>query len=330
MVETKVTTTGQLTLPGVLSKSNCFKAITKYISGNVLVHFQEIDFEVKKLQIKSKRKDPKVIANIIRNETEGTRENYSVFFSGNKGMGKTDTMKIVARELNNPIIVINSIQHFDKILEEIPNYIKGKVTVILDEFKASKGATESYSFETLLQIFDGVEDMDIVFLIASNYFPESTFSNRPSRINMHIVYNHVLEDEWKNIVDKNVKGEERDVIYNILYGCSLVSYDVIYSLIRAVSLNKFLPFEEFVFNLNIDSSYFGEYQIKIDDEVIRLRKSDLKVDKVIQTVNNMYYLPFASSLEITEEEETLITGHWRKNKEHREDALVLEDNPFLY
>jgi SpoVK/Ycf46/Vps4 family AAA+-type ATPase len=113
-----------------------------------------------------------------------------ILMYGEPGCGKSGIIQILANklmELNGIVINIKSQQDIDYFIDFIPTFRKIEPTrplvVILEDIDALAGE-DRYSTSQLLNILDGVKQIDGVVYIATTNYPEKLqerMTNRPSR-----------------------------------------------------------------------------------------------------------------------------------------------------
>ena len=179
-------------------------------------------------------------------EKNDPNKNLGVLFSGEKGLGKTLTTRLVLEKFygKKPIIIIS--EYINGMTDFISNF-KGCV-VLMDEFeKFTGGNTDSEDEnsltkqESLLSIFDGNTGCSgNLFLLTANntYKLNENLKSRPGRMRYH--YKFISENATvvRNYCNDNLNNKEiiEDVV-ETLGGAGFVSMDILSSFVY--ELNKF-------------------------------------------------------------------------------------------
>lgn len=179
-------------------------------------------------------------------EKNDPNKNLGVLFSGEKGLGKTLTTRLVLEKFygKKPIIIIS--EYINGMTDFISNF-KGCV-VLMDEFeKFTGGNTDSEDEnsltkqESLLSIFDGNTGCSgNLFLLTVNntYKLNENLKSRPGRMRYH--YKFISENATvvRNYCNDNLNNKEiiEDVV-ETLGSAGFVSMDILSSFVD--ELNKF-------------------------------------------------------------------------------------------
>ena len=179
-------------------------------------------------------------------ENNAPEKNLGVLFSGQKGLGKTLTTRLILEKVygKKPIIIIsNYINGMDDFLTNI----KGSV-ILMDEFEKfmggsvksddDKGQTKQ---ESLLSVFDGNTGCSgNLFLLTVNnvYKLDDNLKSRPGRIRYHYKFDSENAEVVRNYCADNLNNKElTEEIVTTLGGVGFVSMDILSSFVD--ELNKF-------------------------------------------------------------------------------------------
>lgn len=179
-------------------------------------------------------------------EKNDPNKNLGVLFSGEKGLGKTLTTRLILEKLygKKPIIIIS--EYINGMTDFISNF-KGCV-VLMDEFeKFTGGNTDSEDEnsltkqESLLSIFDGNTGCSgNLFLLTVNntYKLNDNLKSRPGRMRYHYKFTSENATVVRNYCNDNLNNKEiiEDVV-ETLGGAGFVSMDILSSFVD--ELNKF-------------------------------------------------------------------------------------------
>jgi broad-specificity NMP kinase len=198
--------------------------------------------------------------------------NMGILFNGLKGTGKTVTAKILANQLNLPVIIVKSFGNNNTDLVEFLSSINCDCILFFDEFEKQFKESD-YS---ILQIMDGVYTSEFrrVFLLTTNSTNiNENMLSRPSRIrymkefgNLELaVVTEYLND---NLVDQTRKADLVDYLDTLVFS----TIDILKSIVEEVNI---IGFDEFIrtrddFNVKL---------AKYDYQVVRINCSrDLMAD----------------------------------------------------
>jgi len=211
---------------------------------------------------------------IVKKVFLNNNSNLGVLLTGNKGQGKSITAKLIAKELNLPIVIIdkpipNKID-FIKFLKEIENdYI-----LFIDEFEKlflsnsyDESVNSNHTQESFLTFMDGVNTTNnkILFLLTTNENINEYLINRPSRIKFLKDYNELPEELFEKIVDNLlIKKEYREDLEKNTSFLNL-NIDLLISIIKDINLLD-QPFSTFsnVYNYRLENYMYELYVIKKD------------------------------------------------------------------
>lgn len=179
-------------------------------------------------------------------EKNDPNKNLGVLFSGEKGLGKTLTTRLILEKFygKKPIIIIS--EYINGMTDFISNF-KGCV-ILMDEFeKFTGGNTDSEDEnsltkqESLLSIFDGNTGCSgNLFLLTVNntYKLNENLKSRPGRMRYHYKFTSENATVVRNYCNDNLNNKEiiEDVV-ETLGSAGFVSMDILSSFVD--ELNKF-------------------------------------------------------------------------------------------
>lgn len=213
----------------------------------------------------------KELRELVKLSFESGNSNLGILLCGNKGQGKSVTAKLICKDLNLPVIIINkSIPlniNFIKFLKEI----KQDYILMMDEFGkifdssdySDEGGNNSpkHTQESFLTLMDGAltTGNKIVFLMTSNEEVNSYLINRPSRIKFVKEYNELPEELFELIVEDKLINKEfkADLQKNISF--LNLNIDLLINIINDINLfNK--PFSSF---MNLYNYKFEKYRYEV-------------------------------------------------------------------
>lgn len=206
------------------------------------------------------KKDRLFVDRVLRNFNSSEKNTLGVLLTGDKGTGKSVTAKILAKEANLPIIVINP-EIEEKYLEEFFKEFDQPVCVLFDE------VDKYFDTSRMLTFLDGMHKTakKLVIMTAND---EETLSkyikNRCSRIRYYRHYDMFNDaKEYAELIceAKNIENKEEVVnfiIDNIKYpsidNISSFVDEVIFTRDWGLTLTKVLEF----MNINVGESDYPE------------------------------------------------------------------------
>lgn len=237
------------------------------------------------------------LRNLVSTSFNSNKKNLGVLLSGSKGMGKSIEAKLLCKEMNLPIIVINKSIPIDVNFVNFLNDIKQDYCLYVDEFEklfantsSGDGEKHFHSQESFLSFMDGVltNDNKILFLLTTNERVNEYFINRPSRVKFLREYDELPEVLFEMIVeDKLVNKEFKD---DLEQNVSLINLniDLLISIIDDINLfNK--PFSTFKDNYNYKFEQY-KYEVYITKNGVetfdRFFTSDRKLKPNLQYISH--------------------------------------------
>lgn len=181
-------------------------------------------------------KDKIFIKRVLRNFNESDKNTTGVLLTGDKGTGKSVTAKLLAKEANLPIIIINP-ELEEKYLEDFFKEIDTPVCLLFDE------VDKNFSTQSMLTFLDGMHKTakKLVIMTANNEDDLSNFiKNRCSRIRYYRRYNMQTDArEYAELIceSKGIENKE-EVIDFIMDNIKYPSIDNISSFIDEIIFTK--------------------------------------------------------------------------------------------
>lgn len=243
-----------------LEPGKVYDLLIKEVWGEQVTRFTlngEMNLPPKVYQTK---KDKVFVNRVLKNFYSSEKNTTGVLLTGDKGTGKSVTAKILAKEAQLPIIVINS-DTKEKYLEEFFKKFDQPVCILFDE------VDKNFNTQQMLTFLDGMHKTakKLVIMTANNEDNLSNFiKNRCSRIRYYRHYS-MLEDakEYAELIceAKGIKDKEEVVnfiVKNIKYPsidniCSFID-EIIFTKEWGLSLKEVLEF----MNINIGESSYEE------------------------------------------------------------------------
>jgi len=173
-----------------------------------------------------------------------TKGNLGILLNGVKGTGKTVTAKVLANELNLPIINVKSFGDNNTALVEYLSSFNFDCVFFLDEFEKNWSDQDS----SILQIMDGVYTSDHrrIFLLTTNetHINENLLS-RPSRLRYVKEFGNLEKDVVIEYLKDNLKnGECLDCVVDFVDTLQISTIDILKTIVEDVNIHGFDTFLE--------------------------------------------------------------------------------------
>lgn len=199
--------------------------------------------------------------------------NLGVLLNGLKGTGKTVTAKIIANQLNQPVILIakplKEIQNCHLFINSIPQ----NVTVFIDEYEKIFGQSSD-----MLTIMDGALNSPYrrVFLMTTNdLHVDRNLIERPSRVRYLKKFSHLSPQIVEEIIDDCLKNKKfKNDCIKFIASLETITVDIVKSVIEEVNVHNESP-DTFgdIFNVK---KLTGKFNIEVetgDNEYVTLVKN---------------------------------------------------------
>jgi hypothetical protein len=195
--------------------------------------------------------------NMVIKSYNHNENNTGVLFIGDKGTGKSVSAKLLAKEINIPVIHITK-----QILLEIDfsafiNKIQQEIVIFIDEFEKSfedydRENMKYHTQKSFLSLMDGSGGQyKRLFIFTSNSEINDYMNDRPSRIKYKKKYKGIDPFLVEQIIKDNIEDIEiiNDLIENI--DSETFTIDALMSIIKEIKIHnvKYSDFKD-VFNFN--------------------------------------------------------------------------------
>ena len=214
-----------------------------------------------------------------------SKGNLGVLLNGVKGTGKTITGKILANELNLPIIIVGN--KYGGLINLI-SQIDSDVIIMIDEYEKifsdattrynpSTGDDEVKEDATLLSLMDGVFSNSYrrTFILTTNeIWLNENMINRPGRIRYKETFEDLEFETINEIIDdllihKNYKDEIIEYVKTL----KLITVDILKAIITEVNIFNEPPIKACVsMNLEFLTNTYSAYQIDENGDKALLEK----------------------------------------------------------
>jgi hypothetical protein len=255
-------------------------------------------------------------------------KNMGVLLSGDRGLGKTLTSRLVIEQLikDHPVIMCSM---YTPDLADFLSNVKNAV-ILMDEFekfmsgniKGNDAEDEQTKQETILSVLDGnTGSAGNLYLLTVNnvYKLDDNLKSRPGRIRYHYKYVSETADVVRNYCIDNLNDKSQiEEVVKTLGSAKYVSMDIISSFVKEMNDFPGSKPTEILEYLNIEQDTDGSYTMTIK----------------LSYEGRLYSYSCKANME------RLISGQWFKRKitdeekkiklERREAAKSSEDKDYYY
>jgi hypothetical protein len=189
-----------------------------------------------------------------------TNGNLGILLNGIKGTGKTVSSKLIASEINQPIILI------DRKLDGVHtflNTITQDITIFIDEYEKVYGDSAQ-----MLTIMDGALNSTFrrMFLMTTNdLYVDRNLIERPSRVRYLKMFGNLKPEVVEEVIDDILEYPEmkKECIY-FISSLETITIDIVKAVINEVNIHEEAPsaFED-VFNVK---KIKGNYNVKLVED----------------------------------------------------------------
>lgn len=202
----------------------------------------------------------------VLNSFKVFNRNLGVILSGNKGIGKSLTAKMISIEAvkqGYPVILAN------RYINGIASFIESidqEVAVLFDEFdKTFKSRDNESPQDTMLSLFDGTSAGKKLFIVTCNRLNDLNdyLVNRPGRFHYHFRFDYPGADEVETYLKDKLEEKYYDQIPAVVdfSGKIDLNYDCLRSI--AFELNLGTTFAEAIKDLNIINMNETNYKLTV-------------------------------------------------------------------
>lgn len=192
--------------------------------------------------------------------------NFGVLLSGQKGIGKSLFVRLVAKQaiaLGIPVIVVS--QAIPGLADFISS-IQQDCVVVFDEFEKTFAKHDDWNpQDDMLSLFDGIDGGHKLFLITCNKLEDMSqyMLNRPGRFHYHFTMLPPSQDEVREYLADKVLPEYQSAIEDVVNLAGVV--DMPYDYLRAIAfeLNQGYDIKEAMADLNITRVNSMKFDIKL-------------------------------------------------------------------
>lgn len=190
----------------------------------------------------------------VMNSFNAFTRNLGVILSGDKGIGKSLTAKMIAQEAvkqGYPVILVS------QFIPGIANFIESidqEIMVLFDEFdKTFKTTGDGNPQDTMLSLFDGTTVGKKLFVVTCNQLTglNDYLVNRPGRFHYHFRFDYPTADDIRTYLHDKIDPEFYGEIDDVINFATRVNVN--YDCLRAIAfeLNLGSKFKDAIQDMNI-------------------------------------------------------------------------------
>lgn len=224
--------------------------------------------------------------NYVKKTYKNTTGNFGILLNGTRGTGKSVTAKLLANEMNLPVILVRNMGDSN---DDMISYISSfnfDCILFLDEFEKQFGEQDS----SMLQIMDGVYTSEYrkIFLLTTNSLNiNENLLDRPSRIRYVKHFGNLeknIVDEYleDNLVNKTGKEELMDYIDTL----TISTIDILKSIVEEVNIHGVEKFLESKSIFNVSTAMYNYNFIYSEIENDTIQASKFTVEKFVKEAKN--------------------------------------------
>jgi len=246
-----------------------------------------------------------------------TTGNFGILFNGTKGTGKSVTAKVLANNLNLPVIIMKNMrEQNDGMISYIASF-NFDCILFFDEFEKQFADCDT----CLLQIMDGVYTSEYrkIFLLTTNELSINTnLLSRPSRIRYVRQFGNLDKSVAVEVIDDTLKDlSVKNELLDYIDTLEISTIDILKAIIEEINIHGFNKFNEFKKSFNVKNATYT-YHI-INGHVDSSLTYSYKIDNFIEELNkykNRYNIRKQLELELsiakTEEEKEKVYDELNK------------------
>lgn len=281
-------------------------------------------------------KEPKIYGDYqkkvdkVINRFENTNRNLGVILSGNKGIGKSLTAKLIAQkavEKGYPVICVTE---YIPGISDFLSSIKQTCVCLFDEFDKTfshnrDNESNSCQYE-MLSLFDGLDQGKKLFVITCNEISSLSdlLINRPGRFHYHFRFDYPSADEIREYLKDKISEKYYNQIEEVVSfsGRTDLNYDCLRAI--ALELEDGIPFKEAIKDLNIlncDTEYQYKVTVYFENGMKATSKAYVNFDNDVWDIGGINVNQLSNRVYITLDNNQRVYNQVEGVYEYDEDGL---------
>lgn len=223
---------------------------------------------------------------------KGLSGNLGILMNGTKGTGKTVTAKVIANELNLPIILVKSFEDMNQSMIEFISTFNFDCVLFFDEFEKNFSKNDS----SILQIMDGAYNSTYrkIFLLTTNETSvNDNLISRPSRIRYLKEFGNLEEEVVLEYLNDNLEDKKyTEDVLSFIDTLEISTIDILKSIVEEINLFGFDKFEQTRQDFNIKTAYYeySVYRACIDSRILKKFSIEDFVKEVKAYASRKFYI----------------------------------------
>ena len=216
---------------------------------------------------------------------KNTSSNLGILFNGIKGTGKSVTAKVLANQLNYPVIIIKSFDTLNNSMIEYLNSLNFDCVLFMDEYEKQFDEDDN----TFLSLMDGAYTSPYrrIFLLTTNDLGiNENMLSRPSRIRYIKEFGNLEKEVIMNYFDDNLQDKSAaDTLFEFLDSLEISTMDILKTVTEEVNIHgihEFMKHHECFNVAKQDFNYFCYYATAYKNYVL---STNYNIDTFLKCVN---------------------------------------------
>ena len=217
----------------------------------------------------------------IKRTYASTKNNLGVLFNGTRGTGKSVTAKLLANELNLPIIIVKSMGDQNPGLISYLSSFNFNCIFFFDEFEKQFSEGDC----SILQIMDGVYTSEFrrVFLLTTNELSvNQNLLSRPSRIRYVREFGNLEKEIVEEFLDDELIDQScRSALLDYIDSLTISTIDILKAIVEEVNIHGIDQFLAYRKSFNVQNAYYTYHTIEGSIDLDEVVKNKYNIDKFI-------------------------------------------------
>ena len=201
-----------------------------------------------------------LVDRVVKTYNATPHGNLGILLNGLKGTGKTVSSKIMANNLNQPIILVE--KRLDGV-HQFLNSIPQNITIFIDEYEKVFGESSE-----MLTIMDGASNSThrrVFLFTTNNLYVDSNLIQRPGRIRYMKKFQDLKPSVVEEIIDDVLEYPEfKQDCVDFICNLETITVDIVKAILSEVNIHNESPSEfEAIFNVK---KIKGKFNVQMRDE----------------------------------------------------------------